>query len=101
MCRSISTAFQEGAAEWIDPDRFGRALADLFGRNTVLVRYVGGDRVGVRPELPSTADLQEAMQAYWRERGDRGWLYAGEVLAVAERMAKELNLAIDAETVAW
>ncbi len=96
MCRSIATAFQEGAAEWIAPDVFGRALADLFGRNTALVRYVGGDRIGVRPQMASTGELQEAMRAYWQSRADRGWLYAGEVLAVAERMASELHVAIDA-----
>ena len=99
MCRSISTAYQEGAADWIDPATFGRELADLFGRNTALVRYVGGARAGVRPDLPSTDALQEAMRVYWTVRSDRGWLYAGEVLAVAERMAKELHLAIDSETV--
>jgi hypothetical protein len=38
------------------------------------------------------------MRAYWQSRADRGWLYAGEVLAVAERMAKELQITIDAET---
>jgi hypothetical protein len=43
-----------------------------------------------------TTDLHEQMRRYWQERSDRGWLYAGEVLAVAERMARELHVAIDA-----
>jgi uncharacterized membrane protein YgaE (UPF0421/DUF939 family) len=95
MTRSIQTAFAENAADWLAPDRFGRALADLLGRNAALVRHVGGERVGVRPDLAETSDLQEEMRVHWQTRGDRGWLYAGEVLAVAERMAKELHLAID------
>lgn len=95
MCRSIATAFEEGSADWIAPEIFGEPLADLFGRNTALVRYVGGDQIGVRPDVAATSDLQEAMRAYWQARGDRGWLYAGEILTVAERMAKELHVAID------
>jgi uncharacterized membrane protein YgaE (UPF0421/DUF939 family) len=95
MCRSIQTAFQDDSANWMEPDQFGRKLADLFGRNTVLVRYVGGDRLGVRPVVPSTDELRREMQAYWRDRDDKGWLYAGEILTVAERMAKELDAAID------
>ena len=98
ITRSIATAFEEDAADWIAPEQFGRALADLFGRNTALVRRVGGDRTRVRPELAVTSDLHERMRAYWQSRADRGWLYAGEVLAVAERMAKELQVTIDAET---
>ncbi|MDQ2683053.1 MAG: hypothetical protein M3Y37_05960, partial [Chloroflexota bacterium] len=98
MCRSIVTAFNEGAADWLAPEVFGRALADLFGRNTALVRYVGGDRIGVRPGTASTAGLQQAMRDYWQTRTDRGWLYAGEVLTVAERMATELQATIDALT---
>ena len=96
IARSIATAFHEGVAGWIAPDVFGLALADLFGRNTALVRRVGGDRTGVRPELAVTADLHEEMRAHWQVRADRGWLYAGEILAVAERMANELQAAIDA-----
>jgi hypothetical protein len=42
-----------------------------------------------------TAGLHEQMRAYWQARADRGWLYAGEALAVAERMARELHLTID------
>ena len=95
MCRSIQTAFLDGASDWMAPDQFGRDLADLFGRNTVLVRYVGGDRLGVRPDVPSTDELRRAMQAYWRDRDDKGWLYAGEILTVAERMARELDDAIE------
>jgi hypothetical protein len=52
----------------------------------------------VRPELAVTDDLHERMRLYWQERADRGWLYAGEILAVAERMAKELQAAIDSES---
>jgi hypothetical protein len=96
LTRSISTAFDENAADWIAPDLFGQSLADLLGRNAALVRYVGGDRTGIRPELAVTTDLHEQMRRYWQERADRGWLYAGEVLAVAERMARELHVAIDA-----
>jgi uncharacterized membrane protein YccC len=95
MCRSIVTAFQEDAADWIAPHVFGNPLADLFGRNTALVRYVGGDRIGVRPELADTDALEHAMRAYWQSRPDKGWLYAGELLTVAERMAEELDRAID------
>lgn len=98
ITRSISTAFEEDAADWIAPDNFGRQLADLFGRNTALVRRVGGDRTRVRPDLAQTAELHEQMRAYWQSRADRGWLYAGEVLATAERMAKELQAAIEAES---
>jgi hypothetical protein len=89
------TAFEEDAADWIQPDQFGRSLADLLGRNAALVRYVGG-RGGIRPELAITTELHESMLAYWQARADPGWLYAGEVLAMTERMAKELNAAIDA-----
>lgn len=96
ITRSIVTAYEESAAEWLSPDVFGRALADLLGRNAALVRFVGGGRVGVRPERSATSRLQEDMLAYWQARADRGWLYAGEVLAMAERMAKELHVAIDA-----
>lgn len=96
LSRSITTAFEENAAEWLAPDCFGRTLADLMGRNAALVRYVGGERVGVRPGLAAISSLHEDMRAYWQSRSDRGWLYAGEVLAVTERMANELQLAIDA-----
>jgi hypothetical protein len=96
ITRSIATAFQERVAGWIAPEQFGLALADLFGRNTALVRRVGGDRSRVRPAPAATAELHEQMRAYWQERADRGWLYAGEILAVAERMANELQAAIDA-----
>jgi uncharacterized membrane protein YgaE (UPF0421/DUF939 family) len=96
MARSIVTAFEEDAADWIAPDQFGRSLADLLGRNAALVRCVGGGRVTVRPDPAVTSGLHEAMRAYWQARADRGWLYAGEILAMAERMAKELNAAIDA-----
>jgi uncharacterized membrane protein YgaE (UPF0421/DUF939 family) len=95
MTRSIVTAYEERVAEWISPDHFGRSLADLMGRNAALVRFVGGDRVGIRPEMAATSDLHEDMRAYWQSRADLGWLYAGEVLAMAERMAKELHVAID------
>lgn len=95
IARSIATAYEEDAAGWLAPEHFGQALADLFGRITALVRGVGGDRMVVRPELAETAPLHEQMRGYWQERADRGWLYAGEVLAVAERMANELQLAID------
>jgi uncharacterized membrane protein YgaE (UPF0421/DUF939 family) len=95
LTRSIHTAFEGNAAEWIAPDNFGRALADLLGRNAALVRFVGGGRTGIRPEPVATDDLQERMRAYWQSRADRGWLYAGEALAVAERMARELHLAIE------
>jgi hypothetical protein len=95
LTRSVQTAFEENAAEWISPDNFGRALADLLGRNAALVRFVGGHRTGVRPEPAMTAGLHEQMRAYWQARADRGWLYAGEALAVAERMARELHLTID------
>jgi uncharacterized membrane protein YgaE (UPF0421/DUF939 family) len=98
LCRSIATAYQEEPTDWLQPDRFGRALADLFGRNTVLVRYVGGDRLGVRPQIPSTVALQHAMHAWWQDRDDGAWRYAGEILAVAERMARELDSAIDASS---
>jgi uncharacterized membrane protein YgaE (UPF0421/DUF939 family) len=96
LTRSIVTAYEDKCADWLAPDVFGRALADLLGRNAALVRLVGGDRVGVRPERSVTSDLQEDMLAYWQTRADRGWLYAGEVLAMAERMAKELHVAVDA-----
>jgi uncharacterized membrane protein YgaE (UPF0421/DUF939 family) len=95
LARSMVTAFEENAADWIQPDQFGRSLADLLGRNAALVRYVGG-RGGIRPELAITTELHESMLAYWQARADPGWLYAGEVLAMTERMAKELNAAIDA-----
>jgi uncharacterized membrane protein YgaE (UPF0421/DUF939 family) len=95
LARSMVTAFEENASDWIQPDQFGRSLADLLGRNAALVRFVGG-RGGIRPELAITSELHEAMRAYWQARADPGWLYAGEVLAMTERMAKELNAAIDA-----
>ena len=57
---------------------------------------VGGGRGGIRPGLAPTSELQESMRAYWQSRADKGWLYAGEVLAMTERMAKELDAAIDA-----
>jgi len=95
MCRSIATAFHDNEAGWLAPEVFGRELADLFGRNTVLVRYVGGDRLGVRPDLPSTEALRRTMHNYWRDRDEKGWLYAGEILTIAERMATELDAAIE------
>jgi hypothetical protein len=96
LARSFVTAFEEDAAEWMQPDQFGRSLADLLGRNSALVRYVGGGRGGIRPGLAPTSELQESMRAYWQSRADKGWLYAGEVLAMTERMAKEFDAAIDA-----
>jgi uncharacterized membrane protein YgaE (UPF0421/DUF939 family) len=95
LARSIVTAYEENAAEWIAPDCFGRSLADLIGRNAALVRFVGGDRIGIRPAIAATSDLHEDMRAYWQTRADRSWLYAAEVLAMVERMANELHVAID------
>jgi len=95
LARSLVTAFEENAADWMQPDQFGRTLADLLGRNAALVRGVGGGPANVRPTLAPTNELHEAMRAYWQARADAGWLYAGEVLAMTERMAKELDAAIE------